>query len=46
MVMACVLDPLLPGVFMTPHCSFLSPLFFFVSLFFRITLLFSLLFAS
>ena len=52
-VTACVFDPLLPGVclhaschtpFLDPNCSFLlSVIYLFI---FRITLLFSLLFAS
>ena len=51
-VMACVFDPLLPGVCLHTFCHtlFLDPivsfLLSFIYLFFRITLLFSLLFAS
>ena len=51
MVMACVFDPLLPGVcwHASFHTLFLDPLFFllcFIYFVFRITLLFSLLFVS
>ena len=50
-VMACVFDPLLPGVCLHASCHtlFLDPIVPFLSciyLFFRNTLLFSLLFAS
>ena len=50
MVMACVFDPLLPGVCLHASCHtlLLGLLFFFVfnSFIFRIILLFLLLFAS
>ena len=48
-VIACVFDPLLPGVCLHASCHtlFLDPIVsFLLSFIFRITLLFSLLFAS